>query len=89
MSDIGEQAESVKKHTHPCDWCGKPASFKCSRCEFVHLCSKECQKKLQKTHKYICGRLTPVLTNPNVCPTYGVGRGPPRAARREAMGRVF
>ena len=46
MSDSVIEAKSVKKHIHPCDWCGKPASFKCSRCEFVHLCSKECQKKL-------------------------------------------
>ena len=65
MSDSGIESESVKKDTHPCDWCRKPASFKCSGCGFVHLCSRECQKKLQKTHKYICGRVTPVLTNPN------------------------
>ena len=89
MSDIGEQAESVKKHTHPCDWCGKPASFKCSLCVFVHLCSKECQKKLQKTHKYICGRVTPVLTNPNVSPFYGVGDPAWDAAHRGLRGEYY
>ena len=73
----------------PCDWCGKPASFKCSRCEFVHLCSKECQKKLQKTHKYICGRVTPVLTNPNVSPFYGVGDPAWDAAHRGLRGEYY
>ena len=88
-SDTVIKAESVKKYTHPCEWCGKPASFKCSRCEFVHLCSKECQKKLQKTHKYICGRVTPVLTNPNVSPFYGVGDPAWDAAHRGLRGEYY
>ena len=89
MSDTVIKAKSLKKHTHPCDWCRKPASFKCSRCEFVHLCSKECQKKLQKTHKYICGRVTPVLTNPNVSPFYGVGDPAWDAAHRGLRGEYY
>ena len=89
MSDTVIEASTLRKDTHPCDWCGKPASFKCSRCEFVHLCSKECQKKLQKTHKYICGRVTPVLTNPNVSPFYGVGDPAWDAAHRGLRGEYY
>ena len=89
MSDTVIEASTLRKDMRPCDWCGKPASFKCSRCEFVHLCSKECQKKLQKTHKYICGRVTPVLTNPNVSPFYGVGDPAWDAAHRGLRGEYY
>jgi hypothetical protein len=55
----------------------------------VHLCSRECQKKLQKTHKYICGRVTPVLSNPNVEPFYGVGDPVWDAAHRGLRGEYY
>ncbi len=35
MSDTVIEASTMRKDMHPCDWCGKLASF-----------SKECQKKL-------------------------------------------
>ena len=89
MYNMHRHKHSFKDATKPCEWCRKPAFFRCSRCEFVHLCSKECQKKLQKTHKYICGRVTPVLTNPNVCPMYGVGDPAWDAAHRGLRGEYY
>jgi MYND finger len=40
----------------PCLSCGKDARQKCSKCERVWYCSKECQTKSWKTHKAVCNR---------------------------------
>lgn len=40
----------------PCLMCGKDARQKCSNCERVYYCCKECQIKSWKTHKAVCNR---------------------------------
>lgn len=44
----------------PCSFCGKPPKEEvgrllyCSRCNRSGYCSKDCQKKAYKKHKYVC-----------------------------------
>jgi|AntRauTorckE5430_2_1112549.scaffolds.fasta_scaffold07850_2 hypothetical protein len=44
------------KGAWPCGFCGKIESklSRCSRCEQVHYCSRECQKKAWKSHEPFC-----------------------------------
>lgn len=37
-----------------CAECGQPASFQCTRCESVHYCSAECQRKNWAWHRPQC-----------------------------------
>ena len=42
-------------NTNSCAFCMAPAKNKCSRCQLVYYCDKECQKKHWKEgHKYSC-----------------------------------
>ena len=89
MSDTYNSAETTETEKEPCAWCGKPARMKCSLCESVYLCSEECMEKLHVTHKYVCGRMTPLVTDPNVSPSLGVGDPVWEAAHRGLRGEYY
>ena len=89
MSDTYNIAETTETAKEPCAWCGKPAQMKCSLCESVYLCSEECMKKLHVTHKYVCSRMTPLVTDPNVSPSVGVGDPVWEAAHRGLRGEYY
>ena len=40
-----------------CALCGKTAETKCTACKAVFYCSKVCQKKHWKEHKFECKKL--------------------------------
>ena len=40
--------------THHCSACGKPSSFRCSRCLGAQYCDVSCQLKDWKSHKELC-----------------------------------
>ena len=53
---MSENKKKVKNdNTNNCAFCMAPAKNKCSRCQLVYYCDKECQKKHWKEgHKYSC-----------------------------------
>jgi hypothetical protein len=38
----------------------------------MHLCSKECLKKLWPTHQYICNKHTRIMIDPTMSPLYAM-----------------
>ena len=55
-----------------CEWCAKPCNQKCSKCKRMHLCSKECLKKLWPTHRFICGKHIQAMLDPTMAPMYAM-----------------
>ncbi|KAF2703742.1 hypothetical protein K504DRAFT_463187 [Pleomassaria siparia CBS 279.74] len=51
--------------TERCAGCPKPGTLRCSRCKNDAYCSKECQKKLFKTHAPLCKTLAAFQDRPN------------------------
>ena len=87
MSGTHEGQAVVERVTRDCAWCGKRTSLRCSRCKHVWLCCKACMKKIHKTHRHICVRTTPLITNPNVSSLFGVGDSVWESAHRELRGK--
>ena len=48
------QIEELDEDQDICATCKKAAETKCTNCRNVFYCSKECQKKHWKEHKYEC-----------------------------------
>ncbi|KAF9004442.1 hypothetical protein BDZ89DRAFT_1080548 [Hymenopellis radicata] len=45
---------STLRHNDGCKECGKPATTRCSQCQFVWYCSRACQKSAWADHKEHC-----------------------------------
>ena len=55
-----------------CEWCAKPCSQQCSKCNRMHVCSKDCLKLLWPTHRYICNKHTQAMLDPTMALMYAM-----------------
>ena len=53
-----------------CAMCGKTAETKCTACKAVFYCSKGCQKKHWKEHKFECKKLPYKVNSDIYCHRY-------------------
>jgi hypothetical protein len=51
------QVEELEEDQDLCASCKKPSVSKCTNCRDVFYCSKECQKRHWKEHKFSCKSL--------------------------------
>ena len=45
---------SAEPQSLPCHHCGKSTNVRCSHCQIIHYCNRDCQKIMWKSHKAFC-----------------------------------
>ena len=77
----------AKKKRSQCEWCGKPSTTKCSKCQHFVICSPACMKSAWAIHARVCRRVStkPYVTSPESS-MYGVGEEDFEAAHRQLKG---
>ena len=71
-SDTLSTATRANISGNACEWCAKPCSQKCSKCNRMCVCSKDCMKRLWPTHKFICNKHTQAMLDPTMALMYAM-----------------
>ena len=71
-SDTVSTATPANICGNSCEWCAKPCSQQCSKCNRMRVCSPECMKRLWPTHKYICNKHTQAMLDPTMALMYAM-----------------
>ena len=71
-SDTVSTATRANICGNACEWCAKPCSQKCSKCNRMRVCSKDCMKRLWPTHKFICNKHTQAMLDPTMALMYAM-----------------